>query len=247
MDEKAARAPRPTGEREGEGEDSLGLSVVIPTLDADATLAATLAALAEGEALIGEIVVADGGSRDGTVAAAQAAGARIVRAAPGRGPQLAAGAAAARGAWLLFLHADTRLGPGWAGATARFIADERNRARAGYCRFRLDDRAAAARRLERAVAWRARALGLPYGDQGLLVSRAFYDRIGGFRALPLMEDVDLVRRIGKARLVPLAADAVTSAARYRRHGYLRRSLRNLCCLALWQIGVPVRVVARLYG
>ena len=73
------------------------------------------------------------------------------------------------------------------------------------------------------------------------------DRVGGFRALPLMEDVDLVRRVGKARLVPLAADAVTSAARYRRGGYVRRSVRNLCCLALWRAGVPVRVIARLYG
>lgn len=196
--------------------------------------------------MIGEIVIADGGSRDGSVAAARAAGARVVAAPRGRGTQLAAGAAAARGAWLLFLHADTRLGPGWAGAAARFIADERNGERAAYFRFRLDDGAAAARRLERAVAWRSR-WGLPYGDQGLLLPRALYDRIGGFRAMPLMEDVDLVRRIGKARLVPLAAEALTSAARYRRDGYVRRSLRNLCCLALWRMGVPPRLIARLYG
>ena len=223
------------------------VSVIVPALDAAATLAAALAALDEGKSLIGEIVVADGGSRDATREVARAGGAKFVAAPRGRGPQLAGGAAAARGAWLLFLHADTRLGPGWAGAAARFIAEARNRERAGYFRFRLDDRAAAARWLERAVAWRCRALGLAYGDQGLLLSRALYDRVGGFRALPLMEDVDLVRRIGKARLVPLAADALTSAARYRRGGYLLRSARNLCCLALWRMGVPPRLIARLYG
>jgi glycosyltransferase involved in cell wall biosynthesis len=170
----------------------------------------------------------------------------VVEAPRGRGTQLAAGAAAASGEWLLFLHADTRLGPGWAGAARHFIADAANRDRAGYFRFRLDDVAPAARRLERMVLWRCR-LGLPYGDQGLLLSRALYDRVGGFRALPLMEDVDLVRRIGRSNLVALDADAVTSAARYRSGGYVRRPLRNLCCLALWRLGVPARIVARLYG
>jgi rSAM/selenodomain-associated transferase 2 len=222
------------------------VSVVIPALDAAAILPAALAALEEGRSLIGEILVADGGSSDGTVAAARAAGALVVVAPRGRGQQLALGAAAARGAWLMFLHADTRLGPGWAGAAQRFIADGRNRERAGYFRFRLDDEAAAARRVERWVAWRGR-LGLPYGDQGLILSRALYDRVGGFRALALMEDVDLVRRIGRGKLVPLGADAVTSAARYRRAGYLRRGLRNLCCLALWHAGVPLRLVVKLYG
>jgi hypothetical protein len=89
-------------------------------------------------------------------------------------------------------------------------------------------------------------LGLPYGDQGLLISRALLDAIGGIRPLPLMEDVDLVWRIGRARLVLLDAEAVTSPARYRRDGYLRRSARNLALLTLWFAGVPPRVLARLY-
>ncbi len=211
------------------------LSVVIPTLNAAAALPATLAALADAD----EVVIADGGSDDGTRAIARAAGAVVIDAPRGRGTQLAAGARAARGDWLLFLHADTVLAPDW---RAKLPAD---RDRAGYFRFMLDDHARAARRLERIVAWRCRLLRLPYGDQGLAISRALYDHVGGYRGIPLMEDVDLVRRL-RRRLIAIDHPAITSAARYRS-GYLRRSARNLFCLALWFIGVAPARIARIYG
>jgi rSAM/selenodomain-associated transferase 2 len=224
------------------------LSIIIPTLDAAAALPATLAALAEGrdQGLIREVIVADGGSRDATAALAEAGSARVVAAPRGRGAQFAAGAAAAAGAWLLFLHADTRLAPGWAASVAAFIGTAGNDARGGYLRFRLDDPSAAARRVEAVVAWRCRALALPYGDQGLLISAPLYRAVGGFRPLPLMEDVDLIRRLGRRRLMALEADAVTSAARYRQGGYVRRPLRNLGCLTLYFLGLPPRVLVRLY-
>jgi len=225
------------------------LSIIIPTLDAAAALPVALAALAEGHerGLIREVLVADGGSKDKTTALAEARGARVIAAPRGRGAQLAVGGAAAAGAWLLFLHADTRLGPGWAAAVAAFIGDAGNDGRAGYLRFRLDDAAAAARRVEAVVAWRCRRLALPYGDQGLLIAAPLYRAVGGFQPLPLMEDVDMARRLGRHRLAPLAADAVTSAARYRRDGYVARPLRNLGCLALYFLGLPPRVILRLYG
>ena len=226
---------------------SAPLSVVIPTLDAAATLPATLAAFGEATGLVHEIIVADGGSRDGTVALAEALGARVISAPRGRGSQLAAGAAGANGAWLCFLHADTRLEPGWSAAVARFIDDPASRERAAYFVYRLDDAATSARRLERLVAWRGRALGLPFGDQGLILARELYLTLGGMPPLPLMEDVALVRRIGRRRLVALEAAAVTSAARYRREGYIRRPLRNLCCLGLYFLGVPPRLIERIYG
>jgi rSAM/selenodomain-associated transferase 2 len=219
------------------------LSIVIPTLNAAATLRATLAALDEGRP---ELVVADGGSDDGTPSLAREAGCRIVEAPRGRGSQLAVGAAAARGDWLLFLHADTRPAPGWAGCVRRFVDDPANGERAAYFRLALDDASPAARRLEAMVAWRCRVLALPYGDQGLLIAAPFYRALGGFRPLPLMEDVDLVRRIGRQRLVALDHPAVTSAARYR-DGYARRSARNLLCLSLYFAGMPPARIARLYG
>jgi hypothetical protein len=89
--------------------------------------------------------------------------------------------------------------------------------------------------------------GLPYGDQGLLIHRDLLASVGGLRPLPLMEDVDLVRRLGRHRLEALPVAAVTSAARWRRDGYLRRSARNLACLALWFAGVPPRIIARIYS
>ena len=219
------------------------LSIVIPALDSAGCLTRTLDALAGGG---GEIIVADGGSRDGTPALARSLGARVVTSAPGRGAQLMAGAAAARGRWLLFLHADTRLSPGWRDAAGKFMAAG-GEARAAAFRYALDDDSPAARRLESLVAWRCRLLGLAYGDQGLLISREFYDSLGGYRPLPLMEDVELIRRIGRARMVMLDAQAMTSAARYRRDGYLRRPARNIICLTLYLLGLSPRSLVRLYG
>ena len=223
------------------------LSIVIPALDAAAALPETLGALAAAPSeRTCEILVVDGGSSDGTDKIAERHGARVVVSAPGRGIQLSEGASRARGRWLLFLHADTVPGEGWSRAVSGYCADPVNRERAAAFRFALDDTARAARRLEAIVAWRTAALGLPYGDQGLLISRAFYDSLGGYRPLPLMEDVDFVRRIGRRRLDVLDVAAVTSAVRYQRSGYLRRSGRNLICLGLYFLGVPPRAIARIY-
>jgi hypothetical protein len=94
---------------------------------------------------------------------------------------------------------------------------------------------------------RSRRFGLPYGDQGLLISKALYDAVGGYRPLPLMEDVDLVRRLGRARLRPLGARALTSGARFRREGYWRRSRRNWVLLARYLRGADPAELARGYG
>ena len=224
------------------------LSVVIPTLNAASTLAATLDSL-ESQ-LIGfdhEVVVADGASSDASRAIAEAKGAILISVAYGRGTQLAAGGDTARGDWLLFLHADTVLGEGWRIEAAAFMARAGNAERAGVFRLCFDDRAPTARRLETMAAWRSRILGLPYGDQGLLIARGFYDSIGGFRPLPIMEDVDIARRIGRRRFVHFDAPAFTSAERYRRSGYISRSARNLTCLVLFFLGVKSRFLVRLYG
>jgi rSAM/selenodomain-associated transferase 2 len=222
------------------------ISVVIPTLNAAETLSETLVVL-RTPAMVREVIVADGGSSDETVAVAIAAGTRVVVAPRNRGDQLAAGAAAVSGDWLLFLHADCRLELGWEGVVNAFVTAPGAESHAGYFDLALDDPAPAARRLERIVAWRCRVLALPYGDQGLLIARSLYEAVGGFAPLPLMEDVDLVRRLGRRRLARIGVSCIASARRYRRDGYFRRPLRNLLCLSLYFAGVPPARIFRLYG
>ena len=219
------------------------LSVIIPTLEAGDCLSATLSALTGAD----EILIIDGGSRDHTQAVAAAAGARVISTAPGRGHQLMTGGELAQGPWLLFLHADTVLDPGWRDEVARFTAMPRHAQMAAVFRFALNDPLPAARRLERWVDRRVRHLGLAYGDQGLLIHRDFYRSLGAYRPLPLMEDVDLVRRIGRRRMVLLNARATTSPRRWQRDGWLRRSALNLGCLSLYFLGVSPSVLKRLYG
>ncbi len=218
------------------------LSVVLPTLNAADCLPRALGSGAGWP--VAEIVVADGGSADGTPRLAASLGARAIAAPRGRGPQIAAGVAEAAGPWLLLLHADTELGAGWREAVAEHM--RAGPERAAYFRFALASDDPHARRLERLVAWRCRVLNLPYGDQGLLIHRDLLERIGGVRPLPLMEDVDLVRRVGRRRLVALDVPAVTSAEKWERDGWRRRSLRNLACLTLYAAGVSPRLIARLY-
>jgi rSAM/selenodomain-associated transferase 2 len=222
------------------------ISVVIPTLDAAESLRECLDALeaARADGLVTEVVVADGGSSDETAEAAAAAGARVVQSDGGRGGQLVAGCAAATGAWLLVLHADTRLEAAWEEAARRHMAEQSGRA--GWFRFRLDDAAAIARVWEAGVNLRSRVFGLPYGDQGLLISRALYEAVGGYRAQPLLEDVDLVRRLGRGRLAEVPARAVTSAERFVREGYWRRSARNWRLLARYLAGARPEELARAY-
>jgi rSAM/selenodomain-associated transferase 2 len=224
------------------------ISVVIPTLNAEADLAAALDALSPVDhPLIGEIIVSDGGSSDSTIEIAARADCRVIQGPPGRGAQLHSGALLARGRWLLFVHADTCLSTGWEQAASEFLKSPASKRRAAVFIFELDDRRKRARCLERIVAIRVRALGLPYGDQGLLLARSFYEEVGGYRPFPLMEDVDLVRRIGRCRIETLAVSAVTSADRYRRNGYVRRSVRNAACLLLYFLGVPPQRIAKFYA
>ena len=218
------------------------MSVVIPVLNAAEFLPATLRAL-HGDP-VAEIIVADGGSSDNSVDCAMQEGARVVVAPRGRGRQLAAGIDAARADWLLLLHADTQLGNGWQDSVIRHIGSDIHHA--AYFRFALASEDPRARRLERLVAWRCRRLALPYGDQGLLIHRRLLETAGGMRPLALMEDVDLVRRIGRDNLVGLDVPAITSAVKWEQDGWLARSFRNVLCLALYRLGMPPDLILKLY-
>ena len=186
------------------------ISVLIPTLNAQTTLPrcfdSLIAATVRG--VVREVIVADGGSGDDTLGIADAAGARIKEGGRSRASQLMAGALAARQEWLLFLHPETALEPGWEAEVEAFIAHSTlERPRAAAFRFALDEFDGAARRREVLAALRCWAFRLPRGDQGLLIPKRLYKHIGGYREVA-REDVDIVRRIGPRRLVMLRARAV---------------------------------------
>jgi len=164
---------------------------------------------------------------------------------PGRGGQLAAGAGRATGEWVLFLHADTRLPTGWRSEVTQSARQASYRW--GCFRLRLDTPAWQARIIEGAVRVRVRVFRLPYGDQAMFVRRATLEALGGVPRLPLMEDVALARRLG--RIGPpfrSALPAVTSARRWERDGWWRRSARNVWLLTQYMLGAPPERLARTY-
>lgn len=222
------------------------ISVVIPTYNAAHCLGKTLDCVAA----FGTVIVSDGGSSDATCDIAKEYGATLIQKAKGRGAQLKAGSDAATTDWLLFLHADTQIEQKAIAAVHRFIQEPDNQQRAGYFRFKLDDDSPQAAKLENTVAWRCSKHALPYGDQGLLIHRGFLNALGGYAAIPIMEDVELVRRITKTHgdnaLINLEADAVTSADKFLRDGYRWRSTKNLFCLFLFWLKVPPRLIAKIY-
>ncbi|MEW9919377.1 TIGR04283 family arsenosugar biosynthesis glycosyltransferase [Marimonas sp. MJW-29] len=219
------------------------ISVIIPTLNAAEQLPRCLNALMEGleAGLIRELIVSDGGSTDATGATAQAWGAEVLHGPPSRGGQLRRGCAAARADWLLILHADTVLQPGWAEALRAHLGHPQ---RAAWFRLSFDNGGLAGRVVAGWANLRSR-FGLPYGDQGLLISSALYAKVGGYPDVPLMEDVALARAL-KGKLTGLPVIAQTSAEKYVRQGWIRRGARNLWTLIRYFAGVDVGRLAASY-
>ena len=241
---------KPLKERH-ESSEALLISVVMPTLNAAPHLRASFDALVAASltGLVKEVIVVDGGSSDNTLKIADGFGARIATASPGRGGQLRKGVEAARGDWLLFLHGDTVLAPGWEEEAAAFVRDPRERA--GVFTLQFDAEGLAPKIVASGAMLRTRILKLPYGDQGLLISRAVYDSVGGFADLPLMEDVEFIRRLIKAKgrgaLHVFKASAMTSAERYERNGYVRQVWSNAGCLMRYFLGRSPASIAKEYS
>lgn len=217
------------------------MAVVVPTVNEEATLPGCLDSLPRG---LAEIVVSDGGSTDGTVEIACRRGARVVSGAAGRGAQLNRGARACSAPGILFLHADTRLPPDAARQVARALADG---AIGGGFRVRFDD---PRWRYRLGAGWvnvRTRLFRAPLGDQAQFVRRAAFEELGGFRDWPLLEDLDLIRRLHRrGRLEILRGPAITSARRYVRQGALRTVATNWLIWMLYLLGVPPARLSRLY-
>ncbi len=218
------------------------ISVVIPVLNAQASLPRCFDGLigATVRGLVKEVVVADGGSSDDTLAVADMAGCRVVSAGKSRAAQWAAGAAQARGDWLLFLLPQTALESGWESEAESFMARVTlERPHAATFRYALDDFGGAARRRETLAAWRSGLFALPYADQGLLIPRRLYHKLGGHRDVA-MEDADLARRIGRGRLVRLRSRAINKPERAERR-------RGALVALLHALRVPAALLSRPPG
>lgn len=220
-----------------------GVTVVIPALDEVGNLSRLLPALLGATHLVREVIVSDGGSRDDTATLARSLGARVIEGEAGRGLQLARGVNAAGSDWLWLLHADTTLPAGWDTTLAAWLSTA-DPARAYHGRLRFDSPRKRARFVELVVHARCAMLGLPYGDQSLLIHRALLAAVGGVPMLKLMEDVALARRLGRRRLASMPLVVTTNAAAYERDGWLRRSAANFRRLVLFLIGTDA---SRLSG
>lgn len=221
------------------------ISVVIPTWNEQTRIADAIGSAAAAGA--GEIVVSDGGSQDDTVAVARRAGAtRVIQAEPGRGSQLAAGANAARGKMLVFLHADNQLTPQSLQQVVD-CADAGTTEVWGAMRQRIESPRSIFRWIEWGNALRVRFRKMPFGDQAIFVHRALYERVGGFEEVPLMEDVRLatkLRKIARPRLIP--GPVIVDARRWDERGPIKQTALNVRIQLAHAVGVREETLASWY-
>jgi rSAM/selenodomain-associated transferase 2 len=221
------------------------VSIVIPARRGEEHLHALLRQLPPGRDA--EVIVAYGGPLADDARRLRQSRRDVVwvESEEGRGPQLNAGAARAHGDWIWFVHADSRLPPDWIEAFRALASSPA--VVGGSFAFQLDSEAWQARVLERGVAMRVALFGLPYGDQGIFVRRAVFQKMGGYAAIPLMEDVDLVRRLKReGGLRHLSVNLTTSARRWERDGWWARSALNLVFLTLYELGASPAWLAKRY-
>lgn len=226
--------------------ESKGISVIIPAFNEEVTIKTCLESAKRLNSL--EIIVVDGGSTDRTREIAQDAGAKVVKSPKGRGIQMNKGASLAKGEILLFLHADTLLPlPPGDFLKKEFLKDHVG----GFFRLKFDDNSISTKLVEFFANLRSRIFSLPYGDQAIFVKRDVFEKIGGFREYPFLEDIDLgirIKKFGKLKYIPLK---VIASSRRLKKGYplspIIVSLRNVVIAFLFMLGVRPSKLIKLYA
>ena len=223
--------------------DLLDVSIIIPALNEGEVVARAIQSAWQAGA--GEVILADGGSSDGTREIAQSQSCQVIQCQTGRAIQMNTGARAASGDVILFLHADTWLAAGAVEQIIAALADDR--ALGGAFAQQIEAPGRVFRWLERGNAWRVRRQGLPYGDQGIFLRRDVFFDLGGFPEVKLMEDLLLMKKLRRrARPILLAGPLHVSARRWKRHGPLRQTLRNFVLLSANRFGISPNWLAGLY-
>lgn len=222
----------------------MSLSVIVPTLNEAHSIGQTLDALLSLQG-VAEVIVVDGGSADGTLEVIRGRGVKLIESGRGRGLQMHAGACAARGDALWFVHADTRPSADCAQLIVEALRDASIVAGNFHVVFDGDRRAA------RFLTWlypQLRRLGLCYGDSAIFVRRDAYEAIGGFRAFPIFEDLDLVRRLRqRGRVAHLAAVVTTSSRRFEGRSFALTFARWSLLQMLYWLGVRPDTLGRMYA
>ncbi len=219
------------------------LSIIIPTLNEEKKISQVLDHLKDLKH--GEVIVADGGSRDGTVSRSEEWGAKVISSDPGRGGQLNAGAAQAKGDILLFLHADTLLPKGYAKLVRNAMSDPEIIGGAFLVRFQPSP--LLLKFTQRTINWRTKVFKLPYGDQAMFVRASVFRQMGGFANISLMEDVDFIQRLKKCGKLSFIPEPVTTSSRlFIRQGVLRTTLKNKIIYFGYYLGISPERLARMY-
>ena len=219
------------------------ISVIVPTLNESGALPTALASAARKPEV--EVVVADGGSQDGTVEIARDWGCRVVSTSPGRARQMNRGAEKCQSEYLIFLHADTRLPKEFQGCVRETLADPK--VAAGAFRLRIDGARGFLHLIEAGANRRSRYFQMPYGDQAIFLRTQLFREVGGYPDLPIMEDFELIRELRRRGRIALAPSSVlTSGRRWKDLGILRTTLVNQMVILAYLAGVQPNRIASWY-
>ncbi|MDB9538433.1 TIGR04283 family arsenosugar biosynthesis glycosyltransferase [Anabaenopsis tanganyikae CS-531] len=219
------------------------ISIIIPTYNEAGNIREAIACTQPSTNV--ELIVVDGGSQDDTVTIAESLNVKVIASAPGRATQMNTGAMAASGDILLFLHADTRLPPGFDGMIRTAV--QQPQMVAGAFALQINATLWTLRWVEKGVNWRSRFCQMPYGDQAIFLTAEVFDQVGHFPDLPIMEDFELIRRlqsIGKIIIIPVPV--ITSARRWLQKGVFYTTILNQIVITAYLLGISPKRIRRWY-